>query len=204
MLVFHSTKRNGPGADGRAAEVLAHLLHGGGRDDARDVHGERAEDRAVGLPRRHVHREVVHHLGAGEGAGQARPARRRGAAQRAVEGELHRGRVERGAVVELDARPQLEAHLGRRHHLPRRRQRRPELHLLVDGQQRLEHVEVHPRAGGGGLELGIERHGVGGPHDGEGAAGLLRRRRRRGGETGRAGQGESEEEDKRGAGSSHG
>ena len=74
-----------PGADGRPAEVLPHLLHRGGRDDARAVHGERAEDRAVGLPGRHVDREVVHHLGAGERAGQARPARRRGAAQRAVE-----------------------------------------------------------------------------------------------------------------------
>ena len=179
VLVFHSTNLKGPVPTGARLKSCAHLLHGGGRDDARAVHGERAEDRAVGLLGDDVHREVVHDLGAVEGAGQARPARRRRAAERAVEGELHGGGVERGAVVELDARAQLEAHLGGRHHLVGRRQRRLDLHLVVEGEQRLEHVEVDPRAGRGGLELRVERDGVGGPHDGQGAAALLGRPPRR-------------------------
>src|SRR6516162_3381763 len=133
----------GPGAHGGAAEPLTHLLHGRGRHDARAVHGQRAEDGSVRLARRHVHREIVHHLRAAQRSGEARPARGRVAPQRAIEGELYRGRVEGGAVVELHAGAEFEAHLGRREHLVARGEGRTDLHLLVHGEQRLEHVEVH-------------------------------------------------------------
>ena len=61
----------GPGADGRAAEALAHLLDRGGRDDAHAVHGERAQDGPVRVLGHHVDGEVVDDLG-------ARSASRRG------------------------------------------------------------------------------------------------------------------------------
>ena len=143
-------------ADGRPAEVGAHLLHGGRRHDAHAVHRERAEDRPVGLLRDHVDGEVVDDLGAAQRARQARPARGRLAVERAVEREAHRLGIERRAVVELHVRAQLESHARGRHDLVRGRERGLDLHLLVEREQTLEHVEVDPGAGRRRLEIRIE------------------------------------------------
>ena len=192
-LPLHELER--PRAHRRPAEVGAQLAHRGGRHDAHAVHGQRAEHRAIGLPGDDVHGEVVHHLGPAQRAGEARPARGRGALERAVIGELHRGGVHRRAVVELHPGPELEAHPRGRHDLVGDGQRRLHLHLRVQGEEPLQHVEVHPRPGGGGLEIRLQRDGIGGAHDGEGAAPLLGLGGVRGGQKSRGdGAGEQREQ----------
>ena len=171
-----------PGADRRPQEAVTQLLDGSRRDNRHVEHRHRPEDRTVRLLGDDVDGQIVHDLGPGDRAGEARPPGRRRALERAVERELDRRRVERRPVVELDVGPELEAHLGRGHHLVARGQPRLDRHLLVEVDERLEDVVVHPGPGSGGLGVRVERNRVGRPDDRERPAPLLGVGRRREGD----------------------
>jgi len=105
----------GAGAGGIAAEILAVFLHRRGRDDQAGRIGEIGQERRVGgveleLDRRRIDRR--HFLDGGE-----EESERKGSGvgegmiflQHPVEVELDRFGIERRAVVEFDALPQLES-----------------------------------------------------------------------------------------------